>query len=54
MDGLARASGVRWRGGALRRALSGGKKRAWATEYDVEKTSGRTYLLDWTEEGRCC
>ena len=23
------------------------------TEYDMEKTSGRTYRSDWTEKGRC-
>ena len=30
----------------------GRKKRAWATEYEVEKTSGRTYRSDWTEKAR--
>ena len=32
---------------------SGGKKRARATKYDVEETSGGAYQSDWTEKGGC-
>ena len=64
LDGLARASGVRWYGHVLRRdngdvlrialdfEVTG--RRAWATEYDVEETSGGAYQSGWTEKGGCC
>ena len=29
---------------------SGRKMRAWATEYDVEETSGGAYQSNWTEK----
>ena len=64
LDGLARASGVRWYGHVLRRNNSdilrraldfevAGRRRAWATEYDLEETSGGEYQSDWTEKGGC-
>ena len=54
LNGLARATGVRWYGHVLKRALDfKEKKRAWATEYEVEQTSGGAYRSDWTEIERC-
>ena len=62
LDGLARASGLRWYGhvlrkdndDVLRRALDfevAKRKKAWATEY-VKKTCERTHRSDWTKKGR--
>ena len=62
LEGLARASGVRWyghvlrryNGVVLRRALDfevAGRRGRWATKYEVEETSGGAYQSDWTEKG---
>ena len=43
-------------GDVLRRVLDfevAEKKRAWATNYDVEETNGGAYQSDWTEKGGC-
>ena len=62
LDGLAKAGGVQWYGHVLRRDDGKVFRRALdfkvvgrrgCGKYDMEKISGRTYSLDWTEKGKC-
>ena len=59
LDGLAKATGVRWYGHVLRRVNGDVLKRAFlkwrkeAAKYDVEEKSGGAYQSDRTEKEGC-
>ena len=60
LDGLTRASRVRWYGHILRKVLRtlldfevAGKRGCGRPNINMEETSGGAYQSDWTEKGGC-